>query len=110
MNRKRIYKIFKFFIFTSFITFLALYASASAGYFEYKTNKKVSLTNEQIREFEKEVNEGKNVDIKKYIDLNNTNYQNKVSKMGSSLSKITEKAVRKTISGSFKFLSKLIGE
>lgn len=110
MNKKKIYKLVKFFIFTSFITFLALYISASAGYFEYRTNKKVSLTNAQIKEFEKEVNEGKNVDIKKYIDVNNVNYQNKLSKMGLSLSKITEHTVRKIISGSFKFLSKLIGE
>ena len=110
MNKNKIYKFLKFFIFTSFITFIALYASASAGYFEYKTNKKAALTNAQIRQFEKEVNEGKNVDIKKYININNTNYQNKISKMGSSLSKVTEQVVRKIISGSFKFLSKLIGE
>lgn len=110
MDKNKVYKIFKFLIYTSFITFVALYISASTGYFEYKTNKKIALTNEQIKEFEKEVNEGKNVDIKKYIEINNTNYQNKLSKIGLSLSKITEKAVRKVISESFKFLSKLIGE
>lgn len=110
MDRKKIYKIFRFIIFTSFITFVALYLSASTGYFEYKTSKKAALTNEQIKQFEKEVNEGKNVDIKKYIEFNNKNYQNKLSKIGLSLSKITEKAVRKLINESFKFLSKLIGE
>lgn len=110
MNRKKITKIFKYILFTSFITFFALYLSASAGYFDYKSRKKVALTNSQIKQFEKDINDGKNVDIKKYIETNNNNYQNKISEIGLSLSKKTQKCIQIITSESFKFLSKLVGE
>lgn len=110
MDRKKITKIFKYILFTSFITFFALYLSASAGYYEYKNAKKVSLTNSQIKEFEKDISKGKNIDIKKYIEANNKNYQNKISKAGLSISKKTQKGVQILIDESFKFLSKLVGE
>lgn len=110
MDNKRLNKIFKYLVFTSFIIFAALYLSQSAGYFEYKNSKKVALTNEQIKEFEKDVNSGKNVDIKKYIEINNKGYQNKLSKTGLSISSSSEKIVQNIIYKSFKVLSKLVGE
>ena len=110
MKHKKENKIFKHIIFISFITFFALYISQSTGYFEYKNNKKVSLTNEQIKEFEQDVKKGKKIDIKKYIQINNKSYQNKLSKAGLSISEASEKSVQKFISESFKVLSKLVGE
>lgn len=110
MDRQKIIKAFKFMLFTSFITFFALYLSVSAGYYEYKSSKKVGLTNSQIKQFEKDISEGKNVDIKKYIQANNKNYRNKISDAGLSISKKTQKCVQIIIDESFKFLSKLVGE
>lgn len=110
MDRKRITKIFKYLLFTSFITFFALYISASAGYFEYKSSKKVALTNAQIKQFEKDIDKGKKIDIKKYIEANNKNYQNNISKTGLLFSKRTQKYVQMVINESFKFLSKIVGE
>ena len=110
MNHKKENKIFKYIVLISFITFLSLYISQSTGYFEYKNSKKVALTNEQIKEFEKDVNEGKNIDITKYIEINNKDYQNKLSKTGLQVSNILEKSVQKFISESFKVLEKLVGE
>lgn len=110
MNRQKLTKIFKYLLFTSFITFFALYISASAGYFEYKNSRKVALTNNQIKEFEKDINSGKNIDIKKYIETNNKNYQNNISNAGLTLSKTTQKCVQIIIEESFKFLSKFVGE
>lgn len=110
MKHKKENKIFKYIIFTFFITFLAIYMSQNAGYFEYKNNKKVALTNEQIKKFEKDINNGKNVDITKYIEINNKSYQNKISKTGLNISNTLEKVVQKIIGESFKVLSKLVGE
>ncbi len=110
MDKNKIKKFFKYTLFTSFITFFALYLSVSAGYYEYKTSKKVALTNSQIKQFEKDINKGKNIDIKKYIEANNKNYQNKLSNAGLTLSKKTQKCVQIIIDESFKFLSKLVGE
>lgn len=110
MDKNKIKKFFKYILFTSFITFFALYLSVSAGYFEYKNNKKVSLTNAQIKEFEKDISEGKNIDVKKYIEANNKKYGNKISSAGLSISKNTQKVVQIVIDKSFKFLSKIVGE
>ena len=110
MNNERIVKFFKSILFICFITFFALYLSVSSGYYEYKNSRKVSLTNSQIKKFEKDISSGKNVDLKKYIDSNNKNYQNRVSGFGLSISKTTQKCVQKIINESFKFLSKIVGE
>ena len=110
MKHKKETKIFKYLLLISFITFSALYISQSTGYFEYKNSKKVALTNQQIREFEKDVSKGKNVDLKKYLEINNKDYQNKISKLGLSISSTSEKIIQKLIDESFKILSKLVGE
>ena len=110
MEHDKINRIFKYIILISFITFSALYISQSVGYFDYKNSKKVSLTNQQIKEFEKDVKKGKNVDIKKYIEANSNNYQNKLSKTGLSISSTSEKIIQKVIEETFKVLSKLVGE
>ena len=110
MNPEKINKIFKYIFLISFVAFLALYFSLNAGYFEYKNKTKTVLTEKQIKQFEQDVKEGKNVDIKKYIDTNTKDYQNTISKAGLSLSNTTEKYVNKFIDGSFKVLAKLVGE
>ena len=110
MNHEKENKIFKYIFFTSFIVFLALFISQSTGYFEYKNSKKVALTNEQIKIFEKDVNEGKNIDLTKYIEANNKNYQNKLYKTGLLISNVLEKGIQRFINKSFKILEKLVGE
>ena len=109
MKHKKLNKVFRYAVLVSFVTFLALYLSQSTGYFEYRNSKKVALTNEQIEQFEKDVHDGKNIDLENYIDVNNKNYQNAISKTGLSISNMTEKAIQKFISGSFKVLGDLVG-
>ncbi len=110
MKHKKLNKIFRYAILISFVTFFALYLSQSTGYFEYRNSKKVALTNQQIQKFEKDIKEGKNIDIEDYINTNNKSYQNKISKAGLTISNLTEKAIHKIIDGSFKLLSDLVGE
>lgn len=110
MNHKKLNKLFRYTILVSFVTFFALYLSQSTGYFEYRNSKKVALTNKQIEKFEQDIKEGKTVDIENYIETNNQNYQNTISKTGLTISNLTEKAIRKLIDGSFKVLGDLVGE
>ena len=110
MNHKKLNKLFRYTILVSFVTFFALYLSQSTGYFEYRNSKKVALTNKQIEKFEQDIKEGKTVDIENYIETNNQNYQNIISKTGLTISNLTEKAIRKLIDGSFKVLGDLVGE
>ncbi len=110
MKHKKLNKLFRYTILVSFVTFFALYLSQSTGYFEYRNSKKVALTNKQIEKFEQDIKEGKTVDIENYIETNNQNYQNTISKTGLTISNLTEKAIRKLIDGSFKVLGDLVGE
>ncbi len=110
MDKDKLNKIFKSMVTISFIIFTVLYISQASGYFDYQNRKKVMMTNSQIKQFEQDVKEGKNVDLKKYIEANNKNYQNKLSKAGLSISTTSEKAIQKIIEETFKVLSKAIGE
>lgn len=110
MDRDRLAKLLKYVIVISFVTFTALYLSEASGYFEYKNRKKTVLTNERIKQFEKDVNEGKQVDLKDYVDIDDRNYQNKLSKTGLAISSSSEKIIQKIIGETFKVLSKLVGE
>lgn len=110
MKRDKATRFLKYIILISFITFSALYFSEASGYFEYKNRKKTVMTNEQIKQFEKDVSEGRNVDLKNYLDINNKNYQNKISKTGFAISSSSEKVIRKIIEETFKVLSKFMGE
>ena len=66
--------------------YVTLYISGKTGYYETKIENKTILTKDAIKEFEKDVAEGKEVDIKDYVDTKVTNYNNKFSNMGLILS------------------------
>ena len=106
-KRKFLKKTFKTFISVCFITFMALFLSQNTGYMEYQNRKQVELTAKQIKEFEKDVADGKNIDLKDYLKTNDYNYQNKLSKIGLKISNITGDCVKKVVKKSFKILSKL---
>ena len=91
-----------------FISFLALYISQNTGYYEFSEHRKMALTEESIRQFEKDVKNGKEVDINTYLKDVKKNNSNKLSDMGLSLSKKIEKTVKGGIEGAFKFLEKFI--
>lgn len=103
-------KIFKFIFYVFFISFLAIYLSELTGYYEYKNHEKAVMTEEQIKKFEDDVKNGKEVDINKYLVVEETKYNNNLSKLTSKISQGISKAANKSVESSFKFLSKLVGE
>lgn len=103
-------RFFRNFVFICFIIYFALYISQASGFYEYKNSRKVSLTNAQIKQFERDIDRGKKIDLKKYIDVNNKGYQNSISKVGLSISSTSEKVICKFIEETFKVLSKAMGE
>lgn len=107
MERKNLRKAFRFTMTVLFFTFLALYFSQASGYIEYSNRKKVDLTEEKIKQFEEDVKEGKEIDMKDYLDTDDKDYQNNISKMGLKLSEMTEGGVSKVIEESFKLLGKI---
>lgn len=93
-----------------FITFLTLYVSQATGYYEYTAHKKVVFTNDQIKKFEQDVLEGKDVHMEDYLENQTKNYSNKISKLGYHLSTTLKDYVRKFLEQTFKTINKWIEE
>lgn len=106
-KRKFLKKVFRMFISVCFVTFMALFLSQNTGYVEYQNRKQVELTEKQIKKFERDVAAGKNIDMKDYLETNNYNYQNKLSRLGLKISNITGSGVKTVVEKSFKVISKL---
>ena len=68
MKKNNKNKIFKFIFIVFFMSFLVIYFSELTGYYEYQNYKKATLTEEQIKKFEEDVKNGKEVDINKYLE------------------------------------------
>lgn len=86
-------KIIKYFTILLLIVFLFFY---NMGEFIYKNKitEKKELTEEQIIKFEKDIKEGKEIDINDYV-VKETNYQNKITEINSSISHTLEKVFKK---------------
>lgn len=100
-------KVFKYILTMLFIIFLGIYFFQNNGYVEYQNKNKVKLTQNQIKKFEKDVAQGKNVSINKYLKNTNKNYQNNLSRLGNKTSKSISTAVSTVISKSLKILIKI---
>ena len=110
-DKVKIYhKIFKFCFTISLVAFLTLYLSQATGYYEYEQHKKVSFTNKQIEQFEKDVAAGKNVDLDSYLEDTTKNYNNKTSKLGYQVSSAIGKYVKDGLDNAFKMINKAMQE
>ena len=101
-------KVFNTIIFSLFILFVSLYIASETGYYEYENKEKVKLTEEKIKQFEKDIEEGKRVDIKNYLVSNRKNYDNKITKLGNSLSDFVDYSMMESIEKTFKMVEKLL--
>ena len=110
MDNKKIYKIFKIFFFACFLCFLTFYIAGESGYYEYNERKKMTLTKEQIKQFEEDVKQGKNVNINEYLENKNTNKQKKLSKTTLEISKNISKYTKEGITFVFNKIGKMVEE
>lgn len=105
MNYKRI---FNMTVFCLFVTFLAIYGASVTGYYEYENQKEAQFTEESMRQFEKDLSEGKNVNLKDYLKTSTKNYDNKITDLGSTLSNIVCDGIVSGLEGTFKIVEKLM--
>ena len=101
-------KIFNTVIFILFTLFVSLYIASNAGYYEYQNREKTTLTKEKIKQFEKDINNGKRVDIKDYLTTDSKNYDNKITKLGNKLSDIIDYSMMHSLEKTFNFFEKMI--
>ena len=97
---------FKIIFIFLFVIFLTMYISVGSNYYEYELHKKVMLTNEDIKKFEDDVKNNKEVDIDNYIS-SRVDYSNSFSKASTKVSKETKKYIKQGIEGIFNIFSKI---
>lgn len=101
-------KLFNSILFALFTLFVSLYIASNAGYYEYQSKEKTELTKKQIIEFEKDIANGKKVNIKNYLKKDTKNYDNKITKLGNRVEDIIDYGMKSTFEATFKFFEKLI--
>lgn len=90
-----------------FVAFIALYFACKNGYYDYNQYNKMNITKEAMERFEKDVSEGKNIEIKDYLETTYRDYSNNVSKLGLKAGEVVEKIMNKGIGKTVKFLEAL---
>ena len=80
-----------------FIIYISLYFLNVSGYYDSNIRRKVEFTEEQIREFERDIASGETVDVKDYLENQNKDYTNRASRFGYKLSGEIDKIVNGTI-------------
>ena len=101
-------RLFKVLFWIFFISFMIIYFSEITGYYEYKNYQKTVMTNEQIKKFENDIKNGKNVKPDSYLLTDTTKYDNKLSDMANSLSNSISKIVKGSVENTFKLIGNLV--
>ena len=90
------------------IVFISSYLIASTGYYEYTMQQRTVITNEKIKEFEEDIKNNENIDLKDYFEEEEMDYSNKFTTLVYNISDSSNKLTRKAIKYVFKKLSVLV--
>ena len=102
--------IFKFILLCFIICFLVILFAGKTGYYEKKLRDNSILTEEQIKKFEEELKNGKNVDISNYVINENKDYTTKLTSDVYSVSLKLEKTIDKIVKFIFNEVGKNIND
>jgi hypothetical protein len=94
----------KYFVVFLFLIFICIYGVGSNGFYEYKLNQKKYMTEEMIKKFENDINNGVDIDIDDYVVNENKNYDNSFTTISRKISRYVDKGFEKM----FKFIFKYI--
>ncbi len=80
-----------------FIMFLCLYSISMNGYVDRINKKKTLYTEEQIKKFESDVEQGADLDMQDYTLIKDVDYSNKMSDLGENISELISFTADKSI-------------
>ena len=99
------------FILVAFMVFFGLLLFAqSNGYYQSKNIKAKVLTERQIKEFEQDIEDGKKIDLKKYVLYEEKDYTNDITDKFYKISLKLEGFMDKTIKLVFNKTGKLVSD
>lgn len=93
-----------------FTFFVILLLAQSQGYYKTRSEKAKILTDEQIKNFEKDIRDGKSIDVKKYVLYEDKDYTNDVSDSVYSMSLKLESVFDTTVRLIFNSASKAVND
>lgn len=101
-------KLLKLTIEVIIILFIFSYVIEKSGYYEYNLQSKKNMTEKEIKKFEEDIKNGKDIDMKDYLSDTTIDYTNNLTKTTSNLSLNLNRYLIKAISNSINIFSKLI--
>ena len=105
MDKKKFVKSI-FFIF--FLAFIVSYIIERSGYYEYNLQNRTVLTNESMKKFEKDVNEGKDVTLEDYAVPTSKDYRSSLTRKTNKVSVGVNKILKKGIENMFRILGSFV--
>lgn len=90
------------------LTFICSYVVSQSGYYEYSMQSRKNLTEAEIKQFESDVKEGKDIDITDYLKDREVNYTNTLTKTTVKVSTKINEYLKKGIESVFKILNQLV--
>lgn len=89
-----------------FLIFICLYFTGVSGAYQYSQYNKMIITEEAMTKFEKDIEEGKNINVENYLETVK-DYSNVASKLGNKTSSFFESVMSEGIMKTFKLIGKL---
>ena len=91
-----------------FLLFVSLYIALESGYYEAKAAKKTAMTEESIAQFERDIKEGKPIDLESYTYVTTKEYGNKTTDAAIFIGSKVEKFMSTGINDFFNLLKSLV--
>lgn len=101
-------KVIKFCFCGIILIFLLSYFIEYTGYYEYNLQSRKNLTEEQIKQFESDVKEGKKIDLNSYLENTTIDYSNSLTRTTSQANLKLNEYLKKFLTGGFDILGKFI--
>lgn len=103
-------KIAKFILFLICFSFIVSYIIYETGYYEYKLQNRTVFTKEQMEQFEKDVNAGKDVTLNDYLIETEVDYTNKLTDATVKVSTKVNDYLKKGVELIFRQVNKMVQE
>ena len=101
-------KVIKLFCSLIILIFLFSYFIEYSGYYEYNLHNKKNLTEEDIKRFESDVKEGKEIDLNSYLSKETIDYSNSLTRTTSNANIRLNDYLKKIIKSGFNLIGKFI--
>lgn len=101
-------RIIKLFCSLVILIFLFSYFIEYSGYYEYNLHSKKNLTEEEIKRFENDIKEGKDIDLNSYLIENTIDYSNSLTRTTSNVNIRLNDYLKSIIKRGFNLIGKFI--